>query len=221
MLYTINIGAILILLYTYKHMGEFSLQVTENSTISRTVVSILTSIPKPSLMIITLMLIILISLWTKSKWRYLGYGIATIILDIGLQIGLSELALEPLTKYYVLAIYHPIPIETKLIYLEKEIAYCYSQIIEELSAYSYEQLANIKTYIENNINETFVLIMNAQGLSEYARSLVIEGFDVGDNKRLPIQITENKYFGIAVIIITISKIGLLIGDAIIKYIGNT
>jgi hypothetical protein len=114
---------------------------------------------------------------------------------------------EPMTKYYVFAIYHPIPIETKLLYLDKEIAYCYSEIIEELSSYSYEQLIIIKTYIENSIKETFVLLMNAQGLSEYARSLVIQGFDLGDNKKLPIgSITDNKYFGIAVIVTTMYKI---------------
>jgi hypothetical protein len=109
-------------------------------------------------------------------------------------------------------------IETKLIYLEKEIAYYYSQILPELSAYSYKQLAGIKPYIENSINETFVIIMNAQGLSEYARSLVIEGFDMGDNKSLPISIKENQYLGIAVIIT--SKILWVIGEAMKNQVGK-
>jgi len=155
MIKTINIGAILLLIYFYKHIDQYVIQVNESSRVSRAVVGILNTISMPYLRLLVLMLVILVSLFIKSKWKYIGYAIALIVVDISTALILSDLALESYTPYYVIQIYHPIPLETKLNYLQSEVIYYYSQILPKISKYSIDELNLIKTSM-----------LNAQGLSQ-------------------------------------------------------
>lgn len=177
MIKTINIGAILLLIYYYNNIDQYLIQVYEHSRVSRTVVGILSSIPRPGIWLLVIMLVILVSLFIKTRWKYIGHILAVIVVDISIALILSELALESFTPYYIFEIYHPISIETKLEYLQKEIVYCYSQIFPELVKYSIDDLNIIKTNIENRIDTICVTRLNAQGLSEYARHLVTESFN--------------------------------------------
>jgi hypothetical protein len=117
MIKTINVGAILLLIYFYKHVDQYSIQVYESSRVSRTVVGILSAIPRPGIWLLTLILVILVSLFTQTRWKYIGYTIALLVVDMSIALILSELALESYTPYYILQVYHPIPIEIKLDYL--------------------------------------------------------------------------------------------------------
>lgn len=55
--------------------------------------------------------------------------------------------------------------------------YCYSQILPELAKYSIDELNLIKDHLESKLNTTYVSLLNAQGLSQYARHLVMESFN--------------------------------------------
>jgi hypothetical protein len=185
MIKTINIGAILLLIYFYKHIDQYSIQVYESSTVSMTVVDILHAIPRPGIWLLATILVILGSLFIKTRWKYVGYTIALLVVDISFALILSELALESYTPYYILQVYHPISLETKLDYLQNEVIYCYSQILPELAKYSIDELNLIKDHLESKLNTTYVSMLNAQGLSQYARHLVMESFNYRDTIQYP------------------------------------
>jgi hypothetical protein len=50
--------------------------------------------------------------------RMLGFMIALIVIEISIELTLSEFALEKITNYYIIVIEHPIPLEMKIEYLK-------------------------------------------------------------------------------------------------------
>lgn len=98
------------------------------------------------------MIVLFISLWVQGLMKYIGYALAVIVYDLSIALILSDLSMEAYTNYYILEIYHPIAIETKLTYLNDELVYCYSQLTDILSKYSPDELRCIANHIETSLN---------------------------------------------------------------------
>jgi hypothetical protein len=163
MIKIINFGAIFLLIYYIKNVEEYTIQVSSYSTIANTMGStmlnkIISYIQAfPTVWLVSLAILIAISLFIKSSLRYIGILIAILVLYISIQLISSELTLNCYTTllFNTVQIYHPIPLESKLEYLQHEIVYCYSQLQPELLRYSLEELTEIKLRIESNVNDIY------------------------------------------------------------------
>jgi len=180
MIIIIIFGSILLLIYYSQHIREYSIQLSDSTmadTMAYTLLSKIISIIQafPSVWLTGLGALILTSLFV-NRVRYIRILIAILVLYISIQLISSELTMNSSTLLFnSIEIYHPIPLESKLGYIQEEIVYCYSQL--PLSQFSLEELTDIKLRIEQKINIIYCLVLNAEGLSQYARSLVCEAFN--------------------------------------------
>jgi hypothetical protein len=166
------ITAILIIISILVNINSYSLEINESVKISRKVVEIMGYMPQSSWLLIILIICLLYSIYRKGIYRIIGYMISLVIIEIGIELAISELMLENVTNLYLVNIHHVIPLETRLDYLNLEMIECYKQSTL-LNTLVNTKLENIAKYIETNVDMLRLNGMNARDITYYARELFI------------------------------------------------
>jgi hypothetical protein len=172
-----QIAAIFLLIYYSINSHLYTIVKHENSTISPKIVNILENTNISGwVMLIMISLILIYSIRHKYVIiRLIGYILSLIIIEISIEMMLSELALEDITNYYIIAIEHPIPLEMKVEYLKSELMRAFTA--SNLAEMSKENVAYISESIKNKIAYEELIKMNTREISQYARSVINEALN--------------------------------------------
>ena len=167
-----QIAAIFLLIYYSINSHLYTIIKHENSTISPKIVYILANTNIPGwVMLIMISLILIYSIRHKYLIiRLLGYIIALIVIEISIELTLSEFALQEITNYYIIAIEHPIPLEMKVEFLKSELIRAFQDT--NMAQLSKENIAYLSESIKDKIAYEELTNMNTKEISQYARTLI-------------------------------------------------
>jgi hypothetical protein len=171
--------AIMLLISIIVNRKSYSIEINESVTISRKIVEIINYIPSSHWLLVVLIIYLIYSMLRKGINRMIGYVISLMIIEIGIELTMSELMLENVTNLYVVKVSHTIPIETRLDYLNLEIGECYKQTAM-ISTMIEGKLQSIATNIERSVELLRLNSMNAGQITTYARELFIKAVVTND-----------------------------------------
>jgi hypothetical protein len=177
------ITAILLLMSILVNIKSYSIEVNESVKISRQILEIIDNIPQGNIVIRILIVIIIIYLlygmFKKGISGIIGYVISLMIIDIGIELTMSDLMLENVTNLYIIKVNHCIPIETRVEYLSREMIECYKQTTV-LNKTIESKLTDIATTIERSVDMLRLNEMTAKDITYYARELLTNAVRAND-----------------------------------------
>jgi hypothetical protein len=131
-------------------------------------ISLFCSKPFIHLLFLLIIIALISSLLFNSRYlRYLSYFLSLIILNMSWYITMDIFLLKNLTSYFLIKIYHPIPLEVKLNYLSSYLSLYYESAKLPLEAHPILEEVLAKTSIK-----TLLPVMDANCIQKYCQDCV-------------------------------------------------